>query len=83
MDQIESGGVTKANRWTYAYYWGLLGGDRDHTQHMKLAQWLSANERSLDKKTGPEAIKLIAEEFPLLLSLTANDRNGRSYRLTR
>jgi hypothetical protein len=66
-----AGDRVKTVNWTIDYWWQSDSAPRDLQLGNPVATWINQNGRVLDKKRGPEVIKLLTEQFPYLLEVEA------------
>lgn len=77
-----AGATAKTNNHKFAYYWHTEGDRRDFAMFGKVGSWVGQNAKVLDKKTAVEAVKLLADQFPELVSIDCTGFDGRLARWT-
>lgn len=72
-----TGTMLRTSSYTFALYWEPLGATTDLNMGGRLGRWVNQNEKSIDKlKSGMDAIRLLAEQFPALVLVEARHTNG-------
>lgn len=71
------GTLCKTTNHTFHAYWPTEGDSRDFAKFSKVGSWVGQQARVLDKKPVAEAVKLLADEFPVLARIEARDNQGR------
>lgn len=72
-----AGNQCKTNVHTLQCYWHTEGDKRDFATSSKVGRWIGQQAKVLDKKLVTEAVKLVADEFPLLQRIEGRDSHGR------
>lgn len=79
---LTSGGLAKTQNYRLTFWWPTEGDSRDFRAFAEVGQWVQQNIRVLDKKTSPEVAKLLADQFPKLVSVDVVHANGPMARWT-
>lgn len=80
---VHSGGKAKTSNYTITFWWPPEGDSRDFAYHSKVGTWIGQNARVLDKKSAPECVKLVAEQFPEVKAIEVCDHQNRMARMSR
>lgn len=72
-----TGYLQKTQNYTVSVYWPTEGDKRDFSFQHEIGSWLVKNAKVLDKKTGPEAIRIIRDQFPGLHLIELRDFANR------
>jgi hypothetical protein len=76
-----SGDKSKTMNYAVEYWWDSETENRDRTLGNSVASWIGQNQRVLDKKRAVDVVKLLKEQFPFLVQVTARHAQLQSARL--
>ena len=81
METLEFGGTSKTATHSFRFFWALQGIEKDTEILHAVSLWIGKNEKSLNKMTVIECIKLLGEEFPAMVSVECQDKHGKCARM--
>lgn len=78
---MNAGDRVKTMNYTLEFWWESETENRDRTLGNSVAAWIVQNQRVLDKKRAIDVVKLLKEQFPFLVQVTARHAQLQSARL--
>ncbi len=76
MSQVHYGTKVCTTNCKYYIYWPATSETGDFRMSHKVAQWVNQNEKAMKKKTLPQQVKEIQEQFGSVSEIRVESRNN-------